>query len=211
MFCPQIWRNQQKEKVIKSCDQWSSYTFLGVVHLYCSIFYQSQVRDRISTSKWTRRDKNKCALHKRYKTELEKKQKASLSEEATCIFPMLTIHPSRKHFSMNHNRQSFGWCCCVCSPPWAEEGFTEDDLLSMNDANRQYCKCLISSSTVGFGRSWDFSLWHPIWPTHIQVKNAVKPPVIKWLLLVLLLPPPSRQQPGTEFTFVSEDHNANDH
>lgn len=38
MFCPQIWRNQQKEKVIKSCDQWSSYTFLGVVHLYCTFF-----------------------------------------------------------------------------------------------------------------------------------------------------------------------------
>lgn len=121
-----------------------------------------------------------------------KKTKSLFVWSSHLHFSMLIIHPSRKHFDMNHNCQSFGWCFCVCSPPRAKEGFrdlqaAENDLLSMNDANRQSCKCSISSSPVGFGKSWDFSLWHLIWPKHIQVKNTVKPPVFRWLLLVLLL------------------------
>lgn len=39
MFCPQIWRNQQKEKVVRSYDQWSSYTFFGVVHPFTAAFF----------------------------------------------------------------------------------------------------------------------------------------------------------------------------
>lgn len=40
MFCPQIWKNQQK-KVVKSYDQWSSYTFFGVVHPFTAAFFIS--------------------------------------------------------------------------------------------------------------------------------------------------------------------------